>query len=127
MRALFVPLALIWAGCAAEVDINTDPDGDGLTDAGEAQAGSDPANPDSDQDGYLDGAESTGNTDPMNPDDHPYAGGWPIGSCRSQIEPTGNTEGEVASNFSMLDQYGESVELYAFCDKVVYITFAAVW
>lgn len=127
MRTFLLPIALIWAGCAAEVEINTDPDKDGLTDAGEAAAGTDPSDPDSDLDGYTDGEEVTGNTDPNSLADHPYEGKWPIGACRGSTVGTGNTEGEVANNFSMLDQYGENVELYAFCDKVVYITFAAVW
>jgi hypothetical protein len=43
-------------------DPNADPDGDGLTNAQEAAAGTDPNNPDSDGDGIPDGSDSAPNT-----------------------------------------------------------------
>jgi hypothetical protein len=50
-------------------DPNSDPDGDGLTNADEATAGTDPMNPDTDGDGLKDGAEvHTYKTDPTKPD-----------------------------------------------------------
>jgi hypothetical protein len=45
-----------------------DPDKDGLTNADEKTAGTDPKNPDSDGDGLLDGVEKTAGTNPLNPD-----------------------------------------------------------
>ncbi|MEV5000491.1 Stk1 family PASTA domain-containing Ser/Thr kinase [Nocardioides sp. LML1-1-1.1] len=48
-----------------------DTDGDGLSDAQEAQLGTDPNNPDSDGDGISDGQEVTAGTDPKNPLDPP--------------------------------------------------------
>ena len=45
-----------------------DTDGDGLTDAQEAEHGSDPSNPDTDADGLIDGEEVFLGTDPTNPD-----------------------------------------------------------
>ena len=44
-----------------------DTDADGLADADEAAAGTDPNNPDSDGDGMLDGAEVFAGTDPLDP------------------------------------------------------------
>jgi hypothetical protein len=45
-----------------------DPDGDGLSNAQEDEAGTDPQNPDSDDDGLRDGREAQLETDPLNPD-----------------------------------------------------------
>lgn len=51
------------------VDPNVDTDGDGLTDAEEAELGTDPNNPDTDEDGISDGDEvNVWGTDPLNPD-----------------------------------------------------------
>lgn len=124
---LLLPLTLLATGCLAEVKFDADSDGDGLSDASEASLGSDPGNPDSDGDTWLDGEEAESNTDPINPDDHPYTGGWAIGDCRADVESTGNAEGEVANDFSLMDQYGEMVSLHSFCDRVVYMVFAAFW
>ncbi len=48
-----------------------DTDGDGLSDADEATAGTDPKNSDSDGDGVSDGQEVTDGTDPLDPLDPP--------------------------------------------------------
>lgn len=52
-----------------------DADGDGLADAGEVTAGTDPANPDSDGDCHADGPEVDAGTDPLDP------GSLPEGDC----------------------------------------------
>jgi hypothetical protein len=49
----------------------TDSDGDGLSDAFEAQIGTDPFNPDTDGDGVSDGAEYSYGSDPKNPASKP--------------------------------------------------------
>lgn len=129
MRA-FLPFTLLpalGAGCVATVGIDADMDGDGLDASKEAVIGTDPANADSDGDTYDDGDEVAQYTDPLDPADHPYQNGWKIDSCRSSVESTGQSEGEVASNFEMLDQFGETVKLHDFCDQVVYMVFAAFW
>ncbi len=46
----------------------TDSDGDGLSNDGEAELGSDPDDPDTDDDGLIDGEEVFLGTDPTNPD-----------------------------------------------------------
>lgn len=129
MRA-FLPFTLLPAlgvGCVADVGIDADMDGDGLDQSEEASLGTDPATADSDGDGWTDGDEVGSYTDPLSPDDHPYQNGWKIDSCRNSVEATGYGEGDVAENFSMLDQFGETVKLHDFCDQVVYIVFAAFW
>ena len=102
-----------------------DSDGDGLTDDDEAIRGTDPENPDTDGDGWNDGDES--DTDPTDPKDQPYTGGWPIGSCRDEIVPTGDSVGGVATDFSLDDQYSDAVRLYAFCDRAVLLVSTAGW
>ena len=105
-----------------------DSDGDGLTDAEEAELGTDPNNPDSDGDGYEDGVEFDGNTDPTNANDHPYQGGWDIAACRKDIQPSGNNRvGDIAQQFTLGDQYGDNVRLHDFCDREVVLIGAAFW
>ncbi|MCL2613692.1 MAG: hypothetical protein FWD95_10740 [Nocardioidaceae bacterium] len=56
-------------GVECATSSSVDSDGDGLTDAQEAQLGTDPHNPDTDGDGLTDGQEvNTYKTDPLNPD-----------------------------------------------------------
>ena len=50
-----------------------DTDEDGLTDAKEAEIGTNPENPDTDGDGFPDGEEVEAGTDPLDPDDYPGA------------------------------------------------------
>jgi hypothetical protein len=111
----------------ADADADKDSDGDGLTDVEEERLGTDPSEADTDGDGTDDGAEVEGNTDPTDADDKPYAGGWPKDSCRWDVEGEGWSEGDVAMDFQLMDQYGEDVRLHDFCEHVVYIVFAAMW
>jgi hypothetical protein len=108
-------------GCIAEVKIDVDGDQDGLLDSQEVELGSDPADPDSDADGYEDGEEFESNTDPADAADKPYQAGWQIDACRHDIEATGAEEGDVAENFALPDQFGETVRLHDFCDQVVLV------
>gem|GEM_PF-2863255 len=54
-----------------------DPDGDGLTNAEELAAGTNPKVADTDGDGYADGAEVAAGTDPLNPASKPAGGQGP--------------------------------------------------
>jgi|ETNmetMinimDraft_30_1059905.scaffolds.fasta_scaffold100811_1 hypothetical protein len=141
----FTALGLLLAACGS-----ADPDGDGLTNAEEAELGTDPNNADTDGDGlddytevnetgtdptvadtdgdgYDDGDEWEDNTDPLDDVDHPYAGGWPIDPCRAATQPEGNDVGQVAMPFNLMDQFGEVVRFHDFCDHVVVLITGAFW
>ena len=123
-------LAVLLLGCAKDdaPDWSTlDDDGDGLTNGEETDLGTDPANADTDGDGFSDSDEVLGHTDHTQADDHPYTGGWPIDACRDTVVATGNTVGDVAEDFDLMDQYGEQVRLHSFCDRVVLLVGAAFW
>ncbi len=57
----------------------------------------------------------------------PYEGGWTVGACRDDIEAEGNAVGQVANDFALPDQFGDTVHLHDFCDRVVWLVFAAFW
>lgn len=125
--APFLPILCLGA-CVAAVDIPLDPDQDGLLDDGEFLAGTDPDNPDSDGDGFSDGLEVSQYTDPLSDLDHPYTGGWNIGACRHDpITATGDRPGDVTRDFALVDQYGDTLHLYDFCDRAVLLVSAALW
>ena len=115
-RATFI---LLLTACAA--DKESDRDGDGYTDAEEAEAGT---NPD-----YV--------------YSHPYPNGnYNVGYCEEPPNPSGpsgeatydNPEtgvthawnhyqtGDVVDNVILKDQYGQNVALYSFCGRHVMLT-----
>ena len=106
---------------------NADSDGDGLTNSEEQSLGTDPNKADSDGDGYDDGEEVDSYTDPLAANDHPYTGGYPIDSCRFDVNSTGDGVGQVAKNFTLKDQHGEDVRLHDFCDRAVVLVVSAAW
>ena len=114
-------------GCAAEVSVDVDADGDGLLGSEETDLGTDPDADDSDGDGAADGKELDAGTDPLDPAEYPYIGGWDIGTCHDDVTGTGYTKGEVAEDFSLVDSNEQNVHLYSFCDREVYMVFAAFW
>jgi hypothetical protein len=104
---------------------NADSDSDGLSDGDEVSLGTDPTSEDTDGDGYSDGEETT--TDPTDPDSHPYAGGWEIDAGCDSLSVTGNSPGQVTSDFALTDQFGEQVHLHDFCGKAVLLVSSAFW
>ena len=135
MLARFTGLALLLAamGCK-DGDVNDtsgggggggggeslDSDGDGLTDAEEAELGTDPDNADSDGDLYSDYDEVELGTDPLDYWDHAYTGGWPVDvDCRDDVTSTGNEVGEIAEYWEASDQNTDKVKLYDFCAHAV--------
>jgi hypothetical protein len=133
-------LATMVVACApTKIDLDgddgedfVDSDGDGISDDEEGGEGVDSdgdgtpdyLDTDSDNDGWTDYAEVNSYTDPQDPNDHPYEGGWPIDSCRFDLEPTGYAPGDVVENVRLMDQYGEEVSIHDFCDHVVLIEHA---
>ena len=104
-----------------------DSDQDGLTDAEEVGLGTDPDNADSDDDGFTDGDEVAQGADPLAEEDHPYTGGYGSDACRDGIESTGHSEGDIAEDFELMDQYGETVRLHDFCGRAVLLVSGAFW
>ena len=137
-----------------EADTDSDTDADGDTDAdadadadsdadADADADTDP-DADSDGDGFTDAEEEAAGTNPASAWSHPYEGGYNIGTCPNEPVPTGPTgttyapgpdgefvqwavytEGDVVENFTLLDQHGQQVDLYAFCGHHVALAFDA--
>ncbi len=134
-----------------EADLGTDPtnadtDGDGLNDGDEVTALTDPLDEDSDDDGYADGQEVEAGTNPLFVYSHTYTGGYAVGSsCDTEPAATGPSgegsfnhngtvytwtayqAGDVAENFTLMDQHGEMVDLYSFCGQYVHFEFGAMW
>ncbi len=134
-----------------ELELGTDPtmadsDEDGLDDGEEGDYGTDPLVADSDGDTHLDGDEVTDGTNPLNEYSHTYTGGYNVGNCEGGLPvatgPTGSCSfnhggstytwtcyqvGDVPENFSLIDQYGEYVDLYSFCGQHITLTSGAFW
>ena len=142
LPALFIAATLA-LGCSASDDptipSEPDPPGDGdadadfLTDAQEAEHGSDPNNPDTDGDGYLDGDEVLEGTDPTDAASVIYTGGWPYQRNKDDIDNPGFAGeamvGGVLPRLVGVDQHGEMLDLYDFAmhGKPVVIDLSAGW
>ncbi len=122
LKLPYVPTA------AAEGDaLAADADGDGVGDDEELALGLDPDEADSDGDGFDDGVEVSANSDALDPTHYPYEGGWAIDPCRADVVASGDGVGQVASDFALLDQFGDTVRLHDFCGKEVLLVSAAMW
>ena len=110
---LHLAVLLATAACAQKADTEADPEAAGLDPIG-----------DEDGDGYSNGEEADANSDPLDASDVPYIGGWRKGDCRDDVAPTGDGVGQVAGDFALLDQFGETVHLHDFCDRTVMLEFS---
>ena len=111
---------------------NDDADGDGLTADQEAGLGTDPNLADTDGDGFDDGEEVAAQTDPLAIGSWPQGmGGWPDRSAAASaagLNPGSSlSNGSVAPNLTLTDQYGNTVKLHQFYGYVVVIAMGAVW
>jgi hypothetical protein len=112
---------------------HADRDGDHLTDAEEAELGTDPSVADTDGDGYLDGDEVLEGTDPLDAESRIYQGGWPYLRDKDDIaDPGFDGAPEIGKTIARLvarDQFGDRVDLYDFArhGKKVVIDLSAVW
>ena len=119
-------LALLLSGCSpAVIDISFDDDADGLLTDREDELGTDPT--DTDGDGHIDGEEVEVGSDPLDLNDYPYTGGYGKDACANDIQSTGNAVGEVTSDATFMDQFGDRVRLYDFCARAVLIVNGAFW
>ena len=126
---LLLCLSLLVAGCGEEAWVcseASDPDGDGLNDCEEEALGTDMELADSDGDGFSDLEEFECVSDPLNSDEACYACGWEHNDP-GNLESTGDDEGDVIENLALVDQCGETVELWDFYGEyhILYVT--AAW
>ncbi len=124
-------------------DPDGDRDNDGLTDWDESSIyATDPDDADTDDDSFSDGDEvASYGTNPNNAFSRPYAGKYNVGACdewelpdAAAAHPTGvrtlgglsaavYLPGDLVGNVTLVDQYGESVDLWSFCGRFVDILF----
>ncbi len=112
---------------------SVDTDGDGLSDAEEAQLGTDPNAVDTDGDGYEDGWEVDEGTSPTNPNSVIYEGGWPYnpnkGSMGNPSWTYGASVGQQFPRWIVQDQFGDTVDFYdlAGAGVPIVVDVSAVW
>ena len=114
----WLTLATLFIGCSGNGDTDDEP---------RALLGIGDLNPsaDDDGDGFTNGDEDAAGSNPQDASDVPYTGGWVKDSeCRYDVASTGNEAGQIAENFALVDQYGDTVLLHDFCDTVLLIEFA---
>ena len=104
-----------------------DTDGDGLTDAFEARIGTDPDDRDTDGDGFEDDEEHLNYFFANDPTDFPYQGDYPRGPIPTSVAGEGWGQGQVSNNWTVIDQYGEALQLHRFYGNVVVVELAADW
>lgn len=116
---------------AEEAELGTDPDatdtdGDGIDDCEEIDLGLDPTSDDSDDDGFSDSTEIDCVSDPLDGDEVCYACGWEHNDPGT-YEPEGNEIGDTAANSILLDQCGDEVDLWDFTGKYYLLYLTASW
>lgn len=103
-----------------------DADGDGLTDAEEADLGTDPDNADTDGDGFDDAAEVEAGTDATVCWSVPE--GWP--QCQALadgVSAEGWSMDQIVPSFPMTDQFGNEIESWDFYGMVTIVDISAGW
>ncbi len=109
-------------------DEDLDSDGDGLTDAEEAELGLDPENADTDYDGFEDGEEVSAETDPASCWSVPEGWSQCVGQATADgVSGTGYAVGETVPNWTAWDQNGDEVEFWQFYSQVVVLDMSAGW
>ena len=108
---------------AEEAEFGSDPeladtDGDGLSDADERDNGTDPTKEDTDGDGYNDADELAEGKDPLDSASMIYQCGWPYNSGKADLDAADMSQvvsqGDTIGNFKAEDQCGEQVNLHDF-------------
>ena len=77
------------------------------------------------------------NTEPSSESENPepsfeqeipvYTGGYNVNLCSSEPQATGYGVGQVAGDFTLVDQFGETVRLSDFCGNAVLLVAATFW
>jgi hypothetical protein len=93
-----------------------DTDKDGVADAAEDEAGTDPNNPDSDRDGASDGQEASAGTDGLDPEDKPDANDYEMDGVSDILEEIMDTD-PVAPD---TDKDGARYVTQAWCSSTVF-------
>ncbi len=71
---------------------------------------------------------STPSSEPSQEPELPsYIGGYNVNPCWPSVQTTGYGVGQVSGDFSLMDQYGETLKLSDFCGNAVLIISAAFW
>ncbi|MGD8953956.1 MAG: MopE-related protein [Desulfobacterales bacterium] len=107
------------------VDINTDSDGDGLTDFEELNTYfTDPNSADTDRDGFSDGEEIAGGFDPFDPNSNPaFNPSWNSASDFSAVFELGtDNAGVVETNFDVTPLVNQMNGVIGYADSSVGIT-----
>jgi thiol-disulfide isomerase/thioredoxin len=120
-----------------EAALGTDPnsadsDGDGLSDAEEVELGSDPTSADSDGDGYLDPWEVAEGSSPTDAESRIYVGNWPYNPDKDALGESDSsraTVGDLTPRFQLVDQFGDTVDLYDFAyqGKPILLDLSGSW
>ncbi len=92
-----------------------DSDGDGLSNLGEYQNGTNPLDNDTDDDGFSDGQEVRYGTDPLDPDDYPVVSSSEVSTVTSGVTGGG---GEVIIVALLLVLAVVSVLVFVFREKI---------
>ena len=110
----------------SEFDPNKNSDGDCMTDAEEAVAGTDPMSADGDGDGISDCDEVACGSNPSDAKEKCYACGWKRNDPRNLVSD-GAEIGNVVSNIQLPDQCGEQVSLWDFHGQYFIMYMTAAW
>ena len=126
-------LLLATAGCqtnkakdAVTCSETSDEDGDGINECEEQALGTNPLSADTDGDGFADAEEVDCSSNPTDPDEACYACGWEHNDP-GDLESRGSSVGDVIANISLVDQCGESVELWDFYGEYHILYLTAAW
>lgn len=101
-------------------------DGDCLTDAEEAEIGTDANSVDSDGDAISDCDELACVSNPIDGNETCYACGWKHNDPGTLVS-TGATEGSVIGNVDLIDQCGEPVPLWDLAGEYHILFLTAAW
>ena len=135
--ALLLSVALACSGDSAPADTNVQPTPDISPDtnvvdiASTADLAADTTTqetvsvPDPGQPADLGQTEDEGQPSDAGP--MTYLGGWTKATCQNETVGTGTKQGDIAYDFQQMDQYGETLRLHDFCDRVVLLVGSAYW